>query len=578
MSKSLWDAGIQKVIDDTKAQASKKVKIGQNEITIPSPFPSPEDWRDNWIYFLMVDRFNNPKSQPKNPPWDGKCGVFQGGTFEGIRVKLDYLKALGAKALWLTPVFKNCQKNDFTYHGYGYQDLIEVDPRFGTEAELKLLIDEAHARGMYMIFDIVLNHAGDVFGYHIDGKCYPEADWSNSEYAIKWRDENGNYQWSTIPENCHPDAAIWPKELQKNDYFRRKGKGGVLGGDFCSLKELITANNDVRNAYIRAYQYLIANFDIDGYRIDTLMYIERDFARTFGNAMREFALLIGKKNFFTFGEVWADDKTIAEFIGKESGNIDDMIGVDAALDFPLFFMFTNVVKGFSPPSDLRQFYTNRKQIYKNHLSSHGEVSRYFVTFFENHDQRARFYYSENGNYDDQFTMAVGLLFSLLGIPCLYYGSEQMLHGSGDSDQNVREALWGKPNAFDQTNPFFKAIKEISGVRTEQSALRYGRQYFREISGNGNDFGFSGDKGGVIALSRILSDSEILVVANTNVTKNWTGYVAIDSSLSSISSKWSILFSNKGEKATPSGNSINRPSGGVALNVSLKPMEIQILGK
>ena len=76
---------------------------------------------------------------------------------------------------------------------------------------------------------------------------------------------------------------------------------------------------------------------MDAYRIDTLKFIEPDFARLFGNAMREYALSVGKKNFFTFGEVFDEEEKIAQFIGRNAGLIEDPIGVDASLDFPLFF-------------------------------------------------------------------------------------------------------------------------------------------------------------------------------------------------------------------------------------------------
>lgn len=93
----------------------------------------------------------------------------------------------------------------------------------------------------------------------------------------------------------------------------------------------------MRNALILAYQYAIARYDIDGFRIDTLKYIEREFAQTFGNAMREYALSIGKKNFFSFGEVFDGEERIAEFIGRNTRDSSELVGVDAALDFPFFF-------------------------------------------------------------------------------------------------------------------------------------------------------------------------------------------------------------------------------------------------
>jgi hypothetical protein len=138
------------------------------------------------------------------------------------------------------------------------------------------------------------------------------------------------------------DTGVWPVELQRNEYFRRRGSfepgGDAAAGDFDRLKELVTEYRipgpgiyPVRNALIRAYQYLIGKFDLDGYRIDTLQYVEPDCARVFGNAMREYALSIGKKNFLTFGEVWQDDDEarIAEFIGRNTTR-PGFIGVDAS--------------------------------------------------------------------------------------------------------------------------------------------------------------------------------------------------------------------------------------------------------
>src|SRR5215469_12820646 len=85
--------------------STKKVLVDGKPVTIPSPFPSPTDWRDEWIYFLMTDRFNglkDPKSQ-----WDQKFNFRQGGTFAGVRQQLAYLQELGVRAIWLSPVLKN---------------------------------------------------------------------------------------------------------------------------------------------------------------------------------------------------------------------------------------------------------------------------------------------------------------------------------------------------------------------------------------------------------------------------------------------------------------------------------------
>jgi pullulanase/glycogen debranching enzyme len=181
MPMSSMSTMVQAELDAASTPTVRRVRAGDRSVTIPTPFPSPADWRDKLIYFLMVDRFNNSQAPPRVAPWDGAHGVFQGGTFNGIREQLDYLAELGAGAIWLSPVLKNCPYSPFTYHGYGIQDFLQVEPRFASdpeaarlnprlaEEELRALVDEAHARGIYVIFDIVLNHAGDVFEYVLDG-------------------------------------------------------------------------------------------------------------------------------------------------------------------------------------------------------------------------------------------------------------------------------------------------------------------------------------------------------------------------------------------------------------------------
>ena len=598
---------------------TKRVKVGSKTVAIPAPFPSPQDWRDQWIYFLLVDRFNNPFAPPRFSPFDGLCGEFQGGTFEGVRQQLDYLQQLGVGAIWLSPVLKNCQSSPYTYHGYGIQDFLQVDPRFASdpqaaklnpqlaEAELQALIDEAHARGMYVIFDIVLNHAGDVFEYRFDGGgSSAEADWRDTPYTVAWRDEygQGRTDWGTPPDKPLHDAAVWPAELRRNEFFRRQGRGGEAGGDFASLKELVTGlqqtdaqqgmHYPVRNILIRAYQYLIAKYDVDGYRIDTLKYIEPDFAQTFGNAMREFALGIGKKNFFTFGEVYDNEEQIARFIGRQAMETSDMVGVDAALDFPLFFKLPAVAKGMLAPAEIVSMFEHRKQVERGVLSSHGEASRYFVTFLDNHDQRNRFYFSpadDPGRYLDQLTLGAGCLFALQGIPCLYYGTEQALHGTGDQDSAVREALWGKPGAFERNQSLFQTFERLAALRRSQPTLRYGRQYFRPISGDGFHFGVSPFAAGVLAFSRILNDQEIVVLANTSAQSGWSGEVIVDFALNQAGSHYQILFSNKTARPGMAGTVIEKSAGGVeinevngtvtrgparALSVTLQSMELQIL--
>jgi glycosidase len=344
-------------------------------------------------------------------------------------------------------------------------------------------------------------------------------------------------------------------------------------------------------ALLRTRQYAIARYDIDGFRIDTLKYIERDFAQTFGNAMREYALSIGKKNFFSYGEVFDGEERIAEFIGRNTRDGNDLLGVDAALDFPLFFRLPSVAKGFAPPTEVIDVYQRRRAVQRNTLTSHGEAGRFFVTFLDNHDINQRFRSADTDGpdtFDSQVILGIAVLFGLQGIPCLYYGTDQGLHGHGDRDQFVREALWGKPNAFDVNHPFYTAIKRLSEIRDAQPALRYGRLYFRPISGDGVHFGASPFAPGVLAFSRILNNQEVLVVANPNTQGNFQGHVLIDSLINHDGEQFHVLNDSGASVPGPvenrGGLEIHEIDGRVTsgparmIHVNLRPMEVQILAK
>jgi hypothetical protein len=159
MPTSLFSPDFQAVLDRAEQGA------------VPVPFASPADWRDSWIYFLMADRFNNPSAPINHQPFDDpNFSGFQGGKFSGIHAQLPYIKNLGAGAIWISPALKNLQFDTTIYHGYGIHDFLRAEPRFAdnpanADNELRGLVDAAHAAGLYVIFDIVLNHTGNVFGY-----------------------------------------------------------------------------------------------------------------------------------------------------------------------------------------------------------------------------------------------------------------------------------------------------------------------------------------------------------------------------------------------------------------------------
>lgn len=339
----------------------------------------------------------------------------------------------------------------------------------------------------------------------------------------------------------------------------------------------------VLDIMIRCYTYLLARYDFDGFRIDTVKYVHPKIIETFGNAMREYAMSLGKSNFFTFGEIYDNEQTIAAFIGRNAGSSGEGFGVDAALDFPLFYKLPGIAKGMIDVRELQQIYTIRKQAEENLLSSHGEASRYFVTFLDNHDQNQRIKHPNTP--EDQVKLALTLLHTLQGIPCVYYGTEQLLQGtvkdSGVPDlscpESVREALWGKPSAFSTATPMYNEIQQLTNLHQNEPALRYGRQYFREVSENETDFGYSYGSGGIVAYSRILGDREVLIAANTGETE-FNGRIVVDRDLNPAAANM--------EQAYPAGAGnlavsvldaqINGSAAKIAtVKVKLAPHEVQV---
>ena len=176
--------------------------------------PSPSAWADEVLYFLLVDRFSDGREdgvrdlagfpvRGSTPPlrpgdegnavqtdsdaaaWRTAGADWVGGTLAGVRSKLGYLARLGVTALWISPVLRQAAPSpgalSSNYHGYATLDFLTVDPRFGTAAELRSLVADAHAAGLRVILDVVLNHAGDVFAY--DSSMF-DARWDGREYPV----------------------------------------------------------------------------------------------------------------------------------------------------------------------------------------------------------------------------------------------------------------------------------------------------------------------------------------------------------------------------------------------------------
>jgi glycosidase len=213
----------------------------------------------------------------------------------------------------------------------------------------------------------------------------------------------------------------------------------------------------------------------------------------------------------------------------------------------------------------------------NEYADHGEAGRYFVTFVDNHDRKHRFMH--NNPYPQQAVLAIGYLLTSQGVPCLYYGTEQGFDGGGDNDSYVRECMFGGEwGAFDSKgahffNPqhaIYQGIRKIANVRQQQAALRYGRQYFREISGNGRDFGHPLDGHCTLAYSRILDTEEVLVCMNLD-SQARQDYITVDNKLSHAGWPMNDLLGSDQQHIR-----IEESNGRAHVQVKLQPHQIAIL--
>jgi glycosidase len=253
--------------------------------------PSPADWRDEVIYFLLPDRFsdaqengrarldrgNLPSARPAGfrfDQWAQSGGDrFQGGTIAGVTSKLDYLKTLGISTLWVGPVFKQ-RSHLNTFHGYAIQDFLEVDSRFGTRRDLVALVDAAHGKGIYVILDIVFNHSGSNWLYANGQRQPPFLPFPQFYTKGDWFDGNSNLVTSLA--STAVDSGVWPSELQAEDYYTRAG-GVDFGGDFdddhaafrrtdfFDLRDFNFDGTEALDDLARCYKYWIALTDCDGF-------------------------------------------------------------------------------------------------------------------------------------------------------------------------------------------------------------------------------------------------------------------------------------------------------------------------
>lgn len=636
---------------------------------------SPDSWQDQILYFLMLDRFSDGSERgtvtdangvvrdayldndgarvvggatplfdferdgfaADRAAWADAGGAWCGGTLKGLQSKLGYLKRLGVTAVWISPVFKQVQNTfDFgraqaaptnSYHGYGIQNFLDVDPAFGTRQDLKDLVAEAHRLGVYVILDIILNHAGDVFQYDADrynfakdnrplgtnphGQPIMDPRWDGAPYRVlNYRDGTGaaTLPFGRVDLGAHPGAwpndAVWPAELQEPGSFSRQGRitdwdhneAEFLDGDFESLKDIDPGYHDrypdgqkdigrfhPSAAFMHlcsVYKFWIAFADIDGYRVDTVKHMEPGATRLFASAIHEFAQRVGKERFFLVGEITGGRKRAFETLTLTG--LDAALGIDDVAD-----KLEYLPKGYRDAETYFNLFRNSWEVGQD---SHVWLGQHLVTMFDDHDKvgrpKRRFAGDKANRGYELLIPALALNLTTLGVPCIYYGTEQGFDGDGDNDRFLRECMFGGPfgslqstgrHFFDEQHEVYRAAAAIADLLKRRIALRRGRQYLRQISGTGDAFGFPRAIGGqmrsIVPWSRLFDDREILLAISTDPDNALTAWVTIDDSLHRAGDTLACIHAT--DPALVGGHVAVEARNGKAVRITVPPAEFVV---
>jgi glycosidase len=350
-----------------------------------------ESWRDAILYFAITDRFaDGDPANNQNVDRNAK-GTFHGGDLKGLTEHLDEIADLGATALWITPVVKNVDgfvtgsgMPDWGYHGYWGDDFERLDPRFGTEAELKGLVDQAHARGMKVLLDVVYNHAGY-------------------------------------------DSSL-TRDPRTRGWFRTEALGTCGQDDVTScvsgLPDFKTDLPEVRDYLMKAHLGLAKRVGVDGFRLDTVKNVEHDFWKEHRRRSRA---ELGP-DFFLIGEVWGGDAQ-----GLDPWFADDEI--DAGFDFSFQGNALGWVLGRGRTVAFDHYLKSREKVRAGHLLS---------PYLSSHDVPGALFQLKGDK--ELFRLAALLELTAGGVPMIYYGEEVGRPG-GDWPDNRSDMPWGDRGIF-----------------------------------------------------------------------------------------------------------------------------------
>jgi glycosidase len=382
------------------------------------------------IYLIMPDRFANGNPNNDNSKATKEIsnrslpGGRHGGDIEGLIKNLDYIKELGATAVWPTPL---CEDNDesYSYHGYAQSDVYKIDPRYGTNEEYVKLSAELHRRGMKNIMDYVTNHWGWKHWMYND---LPSYDWIHQFPGFS----QSNYRMTTQ----------FDKNASKID-----SKQCMDGWFVPSMPDLNQSNPLVLNYLTQNAIWWIEYADLDGFRVDTYSYNDKEGISKWTKSITD-----EYPHFNVVGEVWMHDQAQMSYWQKDSkiGAIQSYnSNLPSVMDFTLHDAIGNVFN-----EDRQSWDRGMIQVYDNFANDFLYPNpNNLLVFAENHDT-GRFNEIYKSDFK-KYQMAMTLIATVRGIPQLYYGSEIGMKGDkGKGDADIRRDFPGGWNG-DANNAFTK---------------------------------------------------------------------------------------------------------------------------
>lgn len=394
-------------------------------------FTTPKWVNDTIWYQIFIDRFcnENPLINPKNLcQWSDadttvKPTDYYGGDLQGISSKLDYLSSLGITGIYLTPVCKGKSN-----HKYDTSDYSIIDPAFGKDLDMKVLVEGCHSHNIKVMMDGVFNHSGAFFEPWLDVVENGPA----SEY----------YDWFMINS--------WPFDKSSHNNNSRAGKYYSFAF-FDFMPKLNTNNPKVINYIVEICTGWVNKYNIDGLRLDVAGEISHTLCKELRKRLKSL-----KPDFYILGELWHDSTPWLR--GDE---------FDSVMNYPFTDCINNFWQDTSQTSTDLEYDINR--CYSLYME---QVNNVLFNLLDSHDTNRLFNKTMNL---DKFYQQLAILFTMPGSVCIYYGTEIAMDGSFDPD--CRRCMPWTNIEKGEYNERLNKIEKLIALRKKYKCLRSGKYTF-----------------------------------------------------------------------------------------------------